>query len=209
MGDGHILAQSAHQGHLVGMDSMDDAAGSKEQAGLEHGMGEQVEHAGHVAQLGVIVEHAVMTRQTNTESHHHERNLRNRREGKHTLDVGLGTGNSSGIESREHTDPHDNAHGLGGILNPKREHAGYLEHTGNDHRGGVNESRHWRRTFHGVGQPDVKREHGTLTSTANEHQDQSRGQDEATSSNSFRHVACNERRGAVAHHEVGNEGEAE
>ena len=44
VGDGHILAQSAHCRHLVAVDGVDDTSGTEEQAGLEHGVGEEVEH---------------------------------------------------------------------------------------------------------------------------------------------------------------------
>ena len=36
----------------------------------------------------------------------------------------------------------------------------------------MNQRTHRRRTFHGIGQPDVEREHGALTGTAHEHQPQ-------------------------------------
>ena len=64
MGDRHILAQATHQGHLVRVNGMDDTAGTQEQAGLEHSVGEEVEHASHITQLCVVVEQsAVMTGQ--------------------------------------------------------------------------------------------------------------------------------------------------
>ena len=47
MGDRHILTKSAHQCHLITMDGMDDTTGTQEQASLEHGMGEQMEHTSH------------------------------------------------------------------------------------------------------------------------------------------------------------------
>ena len=206
---GHVLAQTTHERHLVGVDGMDDATGAEEQAGLEHGVGEQVEHASHVAQLRVIVEHSLMAGQANAEGHHHEGNLRNRREGQHTLDVGLGTSHGSGIESGDDTHPHDDRHGLRGILNPQREHASHLEHTGHNHRGGMDEGRDRRRAFHGVGQPDVQREHGTLTGTTDEHQHQCRGQDECSGSHSLGGTTLDEGRGTGTHHDVAGKRETE
>ena len=41
------------------------------------------------------------------------------------------------------------------------------------------------RTFHGIGQPDVQGEHGTLTGTTDKHQHQSGGKDKATCGNSL------------------------
>ena len=108
MRDGHVLAQTTHECHLVGVNGMDDATGAEEQTSLEHGVGEQVEHASHVAQLCVVVEQFVMTRQANADGYHHECNLRDGGEGEHALDIGLCTGHCCSIESREHTHPdHD------------------------------------------------------------------------------------------------------
>jgi len=50
----HVLAESAHGGHLVGMYGMNDAAGTQEEQCLEHGMCEKMEHAGHIAQSSVM-----------------------------------------------------------------------------------------------------------------------------------------------------------
>ena len=36
----------------------------------------------------------------------------------------------------------------------------------------MNQCAHRSRTFHGIGQPDVKREHGALAGSADEHQSQ-------------------------------------
>ena len=165
MRDGHVLAQTTHQGHLVGVNGMDDTTGTKEEASLEHGVGEQVEHTGHVTQLRVVVEHGFVTGKAHAECHHHEGNLGNGRESQHTLDVALGTSHGGGIEGGEHTHPHDNAHRLGSVLNPQGEHTGNLEHTGHHHGSSVNQSRYRRGALHGIGKPDVQGEHGTLTGT--------------------------------------------
>ena len=45
----HILAETSHQGHLIGVNSMDDTTSTQEQAGLEHGVGEEMEHTCHIA----------------------------------------------------------------------------------------------------------------------------------------------------------------
>ena len=60
MRDRHVLAKTAHQSHLIRVDCVDDTTGTQEQACLEHGMGEEVEHTGHITQLGVIVHQGLM-----------------------------------------------------------------------------------------------------------------------------------------------------
>ena len=47
----------------------------------------------------------------------------------------------------------------------------------------MNQSRHRSGTFHRIGQPDVKGEHGTLTCTTDEHQHQGSGNEETSSGN--------------------------
>ena len=149
---------------------MNDTTGSKEQASLKHSMGKKMEHTCHETQLSVVVEHTVMTRQRHAEGYHHERNLRDGREGQYSLDVTLGAGHGSSIEGCEHAHPDHDAHLRLGVLNPQGEHTGNLEHTSHHHRSSVDESRYWRGTLHGIRQPDVQREHSRLTGTTNEHQ---------------------------------------
>ena len=210
VGDGHVLAQATHQRHLVRVDGMDDAAGSEEQTSLEHGVGEQMEHTGHVAQLGVVVEDGtMMTRQADAESHHHEGNLRDGGEGQHTLDVALGASHGSGIEGGDDTHHDDHRHGLRSVLNPQGEHAGNLEHTGDHHRGSMDEGRHRRGAFHGIGQPDVQGEHGALTCTTDEHQHQGRGDDAGAGRHGLGHITLDEGRRALPHHDVASKREAE
>ena len=67
---------------------MDDAARAEEEQGLEHGVGEEVEHACHVTQAAVMR----VGRSTYAQSHHHEADLRDGGEGQHALDVALHTG---------------------------------------------------------------------------------------------------------------------
>ena len=134
----HVLAQASHQRHLIGVYRMDDTASTEEQTSLEHGMGEQMEHRSHVTQLSVVVVmHAVMSRQTHTQCHHHERDLRDGREGEHALDIALGTGHSSCIESGEHTYPHHDTQRLRSKMDPQGEHTCNLEHTSHHHRSGM------------------------------------------------------------------------
>ena len=166
--DGHILAQTSHSRHLVAVDGMDDAARAEEEQGLEHGVGEEVEHAGHVTQASFVR----VGRGTYAESHHHEADLRNGGEGQHTLDVALHAGYRCRIESGEGTHVGHDVKRLGRIGDEQREHAGHQIDTRYHHSSGMDEGTDRRRTLHGVGQPDVQGEHGTLACTADEHQPQ-------------------------------------
>ena len=120
MRHGHVFAQAAHGRHLVAVDGMDDAAGTEEEQRLEHGMGEEVEHGGHVTQTTMVLMSGGDFG-TYAEGHHHEGYLRNGGEGEHTLDVALSAGHGSGIESGEGADPGHDAEGVGGILYPEGE----------------------------------------------------------------------------------------
>ena len=83
---------------------------------------------------------SVMTRETYAEGYHHKCNLRDSREGKHTLDVALCTCYSSSIEGGECTYNNHYLKGLRSILNPYGEETCNLEHTGNHHGGSVDKS---------------------------------------------------------------------
>ena len=101
---------------------------------------------------------------------------------------------------------------MGSKVDPQGEHTGDLEHTGHHHRGSVDECRHRRRALHGIRQPDVQREHRTLTGTTDEHQHQRRGDDEASGYQRLADIALDERRRTLAHHHLGTvtgEGEVE
>ena len=125
----------------------------------------------------MIVYHlSVSSGQTHAQSNHHKGNLRNCRESQHTLDITLYASNCSGIECGKRTHPNNNAQCIGSILNPQGEQTGYLINTGNYHRRSMNQGTDRRRTFHCIGQPDMQREHGTLTGTTDKHQYQGRRQ---------------------------------
>ena len=136
-------------------------------------------------------------RQTYTQSHHHEGNLRDGREGQHTLDITLGASHSSCIKGRESTDPSHDVQRLRSILYPQGEHTGHLEHTSYHHRSSVNQGTNRSRTFHGIGQPDVEREHGALTGTTHKHQEQSRGQNETGTGNGLGEIGTNTRHSSI------------
>ena len=117
---------------------MDDTTGSQEEQGLEHGVGEEVEHGGHVTQRAhVLVTGGIFG--ADTERHHHEGYLRNGGEGQHTLDVALAAGHGGGVEGGEGSYPGHYVKGTGSILYPQGEETGYLEHTGHNHGSGMDE----------------------------------------------------------------------
>ena len=62
----------------------------------------------------------------------------------------------------------------------------------------MNEGGHGRRTFHGIGQPDVQREHGTLSGTTDEHEEEAEGQHGSTCSKAFLAEVKAERLAVVA-----------
>ena len=135
----------------------------------------------------MVVNHrTVFARKTYAQRHHHEGNLRNGRERKYALDVTLNASHRCCIEGGNNTYPHNNRHGLGSILNPEGEEACNLEHTGNNHRRSVNQRTDGSGTFHCIGQPNVKGEHRTLTSTTDKHQYEGGGEHEGTCGKTFR-----------------------
>ena len=143
---------------------MDQSAGSKEEEGLEHGVGEEVEHACHVAETGVVdtLDGTVVG---HTEAHHHEGDLRYGGECEHSLDVKLGAGNDGGIERRYCAYTcHERQRGIDNTI--EGEHSGHEIDTGHNHGCGMDKGRHRGRTFHGVGKPDMQRHHRRLTHTS-------------------------------------------
>ena len=75
MGDWHVLTQTAHGRHLVAVDGMDDTSSTEEEQGLKHGVGEEMEHGGHVTETSrMFVPSGDFG--ADTEGHHHEGNLR-------------------------------------------------------------------------------------------------------------------------------------
>ena len=71
VGNRHVFVQAAHGLHLVAVYGVDDASGTQEKQGFEHGVSEQVEHAGHVTQTAFVR----VGCGADTQCHHHETNL--------------------------------------------------------------------------------------------------------------------------------------
>ena len=168
------------------MNGVNNATCSEEQEGLKHGVGKEVEHRSHVTQTGVVVNHrSVFSRKTYAQRNHHKGNLRNGRERKYALDVTLYASYRCRIEGGNNTYPHYNGHRLRSVLNPEGEEACNLEYTSHNHRRSVNQRTDGSRTFHCIGQPNVKGEHRTLTCTTNKHQYEGCGEHEGTCRKTF------------------------
>ena len=80
---------------VIRTDGMDECARAEEEQGLEHGVGEEVEHGCHVADA--VVELGT----GNSQRHHHKRNLRYGGECEHSLDINLRTCYHGSIEGSD------------------------------------------------------------------------------------------------------------
>ena len=107
----------------------------------------------------------------NTKSHHHERNLRNSGEREDTLDIDLCTCHTSCIECRDSSDNSDECQ-RSILKHVQRKESSDEINTCDHHGSSVNECRHWGRTLHRIGEPNVKRKHCRLTHTSGEYENQ-------------------------------------
>ena len=126
-----------------------DRAGAEEQAGLEEGVGEEVEQRGGP--------------RADAERHDHVAELADRRVGEHLLDVVLDEGEASAAEHDGDARRSTASRLMFDVADRQavEEHgveAGDHVDAGHDHGGGVDERRHRRRAGHGVGQPGVQDE---------------------------------------------------
>ena len=139
-------------------------AGTEEEKGLEHGMCEQMEHAGHISESRVVhTLHRFVV--CASESHHHECDLRNCRERKDSLDIDLSARHYRCIESSDCSNDSNESERIGHDAE-HREESSHKIYTGNNHGSSVNECRHGRRALHRIGKPDVQRHHGRFTHTS-------------------------------------------
>ena len=76
--------------------------------------------------------------------------------------VTLHTSHAGGIECGECAYIGHEVQHVGRIVDEQREHACHQVYACHHHRSGMNQCAHRSRTFHGIGQPDVQREHGAL-----------------------------------------------
>ncbi len=162
MRDGQVPAQSPHRFHLVAVYRMDHRTGAAEEQRLEKGVREEVEHGGGVA-LARMASHA-----RNAERHHHIGDLRDGRKGEHPLDVGLRNGDHRGEQRREGPHIGNQRQHPGSCEEIEREHPRNEVDARHHHRGGMDECRHRGRSLHGIGQPDVQREHRRLAGRPHE-----------------------------------------
>ena len=144
-GDGrgqHAGGQAAHLAEiLLPAQPVDDAAGAKEQQGLEEGVRDQVEDGGGVRPQPCRREHVA--------------ELTDGRIGEHALDVGLHEADGGREHSGQHADP---GHHFQGRARALEQGAAATHHVDarRDHGGRVDERGDGRRPLHGVGQPDVQ-----------------------------------------------------
>ena len=140
--DGHVLPQAAHVAHvLLVVAGHDHGAGSEEEAGLEEGVGEDVEHA--------------RAEGSGPHAHEHEAQLGHGGIGQHLLDVVLGQAHGGGHEGRERTEGQHHGQGHRGVHVDEVQPRDHVEAAGH-HGGGVDQGGDGRRARHGVGQPDVE-----------------------------------------------------
>ena len=144
----HPLPQPAHVLlHVEAVHGVADRARAEEQAGLEEGVGEEVEEGGRP--------------RPDAERHDHVAELGHRRVGEHLLDVVLHERQAGPAEDRDAADD-------GEQVDARRADAEALEEdaveapdhvdAGHDHGGGVDQGGHRGRAGHGVGQPGVEDE---------------------------------------------------
>ena len=143
-----MLSQPAHvRLHVEAVHGVGDRAGAQEQAGLEEGVGEQVEDGRRP--------------RTHPERHDHVAQLRDRGVGQHLLDVALHEGHAGSDDGGEAADEGHQVDRAAADLEALEEdavHTGDHEDAGHDHGGCVDERRNRRRAGHGVRQPGVEEE---------------------------------------------------
>ena len=160
--DRQRVPQPAHLAQvLLTVERMDDRARPEEQQGLEEGVCVQVEDAA--------------AKRPDAHGQEHVPELRDRRVCQHALDVVLHQADRARHERGQHPDDGDDFQRLRCVAEQDRVAADHV-HAGGHHRGRVDEGRHRRRAFHGVGQPDVERNLGRLAGRAEEEQQRDAGQ---------------------------------
>ncbi len=133
---------------------MTDPSSQKQQR-LEEGVGEDMEHAGGKG--------------AHAQRQKHVSQLRNRRVGEHSLDVVLHQRNAGGEKRRQAADDRHDLHGF----RRQREQGVAARHhinAGGDHGCRMDQRGDRRGTFHGVRQPDIKRNLRRFTAGSNQQQ---------------------------------------
>jgi hypothetical protein len=152
----HVLLEPAHLAHvLLAAAGVDHRARAEEEAGLEEGVGEDVEDAGDVG--------------ADPGGEEHVAELGDRRVGEHLLDVVLGEADG-GREHRRDAADHRHRQHRGGAQLVEEVAARHHVDAGGDHGRGVDQGRDRGRAGHRVGQPDVQRQLRRLAHRADEEQ---------------------------------------
>ena len=138
------------------MGRMNDRACTKEQHGLEEGVGEKVEHR-----------HRIGTKPC---GHEHIAQLRHGRIGDHALDVVLHQTDGGGHKGGQGPQDGDKGGGIRCVF-INRRHAADEEHARRHHGCGVDQRRHRGRTFHRVRQPGVQEQLRRFAHGPDEQQD--------------------------------------
>ena len=146
-GDRHLPSEPPHFEDVVGVDGMNHAARREEQERLEEGVRGQVKER--------------RRRSGSSDGRHHVAELADRGEGQDALDVAGHQRHRRGQKSRERTQAENPIGDLRGVRQQRRD-ADHQVDAGRDHRCGVDQRGHGRRTFHRVRQPDVEWELGAL-----------------------------------------------
>ena len=161
----HLLAETAHRIEIVRADLMNKATGDEEQAALEEGVRKYVERRSCPTGNGDN-----LTNLASSKCKHHITELRKRGVGEDAFDVLLRAGDDGCKDHRECADPHDESEGV--IANGKeREESSDKVNACDDHCCTVNDGADRCRTFHGVREPNMHREHGGLAPATGENQD--------------------------------------
>ena len=159
--------QIAHIFHLIGVYGVYHRACSEEQECLEEGVCKEVKHRCHISQSVVV---AILRY---AEGCHHIGYLRYCRECQDTFDIGLRDSYDRRKQCRECSDIGYHRKHIGSGEEIYGEKPCYQKDTCNNHSGGVYQCRNGSRTLHGVGQPDMQREHCRFACSAHKYQSQS------------------------------------
>ena len=135
----HLGIKPAHFRHLLlVMAAVNDAARAEEEKGLEERMGQQVEDARNPA--------------AHAQGQHHVAELADRRIGEDLLDVGHDDGDAGRDEDGDGAGV---GNGQQDFQSEQRVTAPHEIDAGSHHGRRMDEGADWRRTLHGVGQPDM------------------------------------------------------
>ena len=159
-GDLHLGIQAAHAHHvLLVVTTVNHAARAKKQQRFEERVRGEMEQPGGPA--------------TNPQGQHHVTELTHGGIGQDLFDIGHDHGNRRRHKQSDSAGIGDNQKSLG---SEQRITAADEVDAGRHHGGGVDQGAHRRRTFHGVRQPNVKRELRRLADAAQENAQASRHQ---------------------------------